>query len=148
MFFISCRLKKQKHICAVQSIECMITGTGSLVLDGFMGAIITYICGIRNFLGIWKLNGKLCVICCLSACGILTILNYNTIWDIIPFIATFIYTIFLAFKSAKITKIGVIPNAILWFIYCFHIGAYVNCIFNIITILFCIKDLYKKNYDD
>lgn len=148
MFFISCRLKKQKHICALQSIECLVTGTATLVLGGIVGALTTYIASIRNILGIWKMNGKLCTIMCLIAISILTIWNYNSLWDLLPLLATITYTIALSFKSAKITKIGVIPNSSIWFVYCLHIGSYVNCIFNIINIVFAIKDIRNRNYLD
>lgn len=148
MFFISCRLKKQRDICILQSIECLVTGTATLVLGGLVGALTTYIASVRNILGVWKMNGKLCTTICLVATSILTILNYNNLWDLLPLLASITYTIALSFKSAKVTKIGVIPNSSIWFIYCLHIGLYVNCIFNIINIVFCIRDLRNKNYLD
>jgi hypothetical protein len=132
----------------MQTIECFITGTSSLIVNGIIGALITYLAGIRNFLGIWKLNGKICVVVCLSLSGLLTIYAYDNIYDLLPFVATVIYTIFLSFKSAKFTKIGTIPNSSLWFIYCLHTGLYINCIFNIINIIFSIKDIYNKKYLD
>lgn len=148
LFFASCRLKKQKSICIVQTIECLITGTGTLILGGFIGALTTYIAAIRNFLGIWKLNGNICTIVCLLATSSLTICNYNNIWDLFPLLATIVYTIALSFKSAKITKIGVIPNSLIWFVYCLYIGSYVNCVFNVVNIIFAIKDIRNKNYSD
>ena len=148
LFFISCRLKKQKSICILQTIECCVTGTATFILGGMIGAFTTYIAGIRNFFGIWKLNGKVCTIMCLLSIGILTFFNYNTFWDLLPLAATIIYTICLSFKSAKITKMGVIPNSLIWFVYCLFIGSYVNCIFNIINVIFAIRDLKNKNYLD
>lgn len=148
LFFLSSRFKKQKHICAMQAIECAVTGTAALILGGFLGAITTYVAGVRNVLGVWKLNGIWCNVSSLVIIFIMTIINYNSLQDLIPFVATLIYTIFLSFKSAKMTKIGIIPNSVLWLLYGIFNNMYINCLFNIINILSCSFDLKNKNYED
>lgn len=148
LFIVSIKQKTQKRISIVQTIECVMTGTAGLFTGAIIGSLTTYISGMRNFLSIWNKNHKWISIVMVIAVSIITACNWTSVWDLFPLLATTTYTILMSFHSAKITKIAVIPNCLLWLIYDFHYGLYVYCAFNIINVGFCIYDLAKKKFED
>ena len=148
MFAVSIKQKTQKRISIIQTVECLITATTVVLAGAIVGSITTYLCALRNFLSIWNKNHKYFSFIMIGVVFVVTLLNWASIWDIFPFVATSVYTIMLSFHSVKLTKIAIIPNCICWFVYDFHYGMYVYCIFNAINIGLCIYDIARKRYED
>lgn len=125
----------------MQCSECTVAIIATLLLGGYTGAIVTLIALIRNIISAVGKTSKTSTIILIATSVVLSIVNANTLLDILPAIASIEYTLALYKNNVKITKIAFAINAFLWTIYDITIGAWVYVIFNIINIAICLYEV-------
>lgn len=140
---ISCKQKTQRKVMIIQCSECTVTIIATLLLGGYTGALVTLIALIRNIISAAGKSSKTSTIILITTSVILSIINANTLLDILPAIASIEYTLALYKNNVRVTKVAFAINAFLWAIYDITIGAWVYIIFNIINIAICLYEVHN-----
>lgn len=137
---LSVHQKDKKGMVCYQVADCVFAIISCLFLKGFSGAASNSIALIRNILELKKKNNKLTVILIAITIFIYGILNYNFIEHVwyswIPIVASMEYTLgMFIFKRYKYSKICLLINELLWFIYSLFILNYIAAVTLIILVI-------------
>ncbi|MDD7280691.1 MAG: YgjV family protein [Erysipelotrichaceae bacterium] len=127
-------LKKKEHILIGQCFQCGLIGISQLILGGITGFITNSFTILRNLLS-FKIPFTKPVKIVFILIQIVLALNFDsiTLINMLPIIATAIFTWYMDSKDPIQFKIVVIGTLLLWLIYDFSISNYVAFFFDCVS---------------
>ncbi|MBR6690437.1 MAG: YgjV family protein [Bacilli bacterium] len=113
------------------------------LLGGLSGAFCSLIGIFRNIVLIKSNNRKIIIPVFIFLYLIVTIIFYENIYSVFPFVANSLYLILITFKTKKILLIGAISSSIFWVLYSIFVSSYVSIITESILIVSNVIQLIK-----
>ncbi len=128
-------IKSRDNILKVQSLQCLIIGTGNLVLGGVTGFIANMISIVRNYICL-KRDFTVPLKLTFISIQVILSLGFNNLGLIgwIPAFCAGFFTWFLDTKNPTVLKTVIILTEILWAVYNLTIRNYVGFATDIFTI--------------
>ena len=115
--------KDAATILAYQTTASLIYALHYFLLGGLSGAFISTISAIRNIAFI-KYKNKIVVPIFIVACLSVTIVFYESIYSVFPFLANSCYFTFVLFNSKKYLLLGEIISGLFWIAYSIFVLSY------------------------
>jgi hypothetical protein len=135
--------KTHKHIIIFSMTESILVIISESLFGATAGIITTVVLLIIDFLNFIDKDRKSFTIILMISLAVLGILNMEIWFDLLPMIASIVYTWLITYKNKLITKTGLLFNTTLWLIYNTYIGSVVYTIMDTIVIILCITEIIK-----
>ena len=131
--------KSRSGMLIYQTVDCFLLAAAQLIFGIPSSAVVLILAAFRNILMLKNRFGRIAVILFSStAVAIGLLANNSGILGFIPIIATLVLTIGLyAFRSARMTKLVILLNLLLWSSYSFLISDFATGISNGASALIC-----------
>ena len=136
MMICSGFIRSRRNILRMQSLQCLIMGSGSLILGGVTGFIANMVSIVRNYVCL-KREFTIPLKFFFIAIQVALSAGFNTLGLIgwLPAISAAIFTWFLDTKNPTVLKTVIILTEVLWAIHNFTILNYVALVTDVFTIL-------------
>ena len=135
--------KTHKRIIVLSMVESILVIISESLFGATAGVITTVVLLIIDFMNFVDKDNKYLTIILMIALAIIGIITMETWYDLLPMIASIVYTWLIVYKKKQITEMGLIINTILWLIYDTHIGSIIYTIMDSIVVTLCIIEIIK-----
>lgn len=135
--------KTHKRIIVLSMVESILVIISESLFGATAGVITTVVLLIIDFMNFVDKDNKCLTIILMIALAIIGIITMETWYDLLPMIASIVYTWLIVYKKKLITEMGLLINTILWLIYDTHIGSIIYTIMDSIVVTLCIIEIIK-----
>ncbi len=142
-------IKKKNHILMAQCVQFAFMGAGQWVLGATAGVVANGISIIRNLLFARVApNWVLKLVFILAQVAFTAYLGFASAFELLPIVATVIFTLSLSLRSDVQFKLAIIAAQLLWLVYDFSHSNYVNVTADVLTVVTTAVGIFmlqKKN---
>ncbi len=142
-------IKKKNHILMAQCVQFTFMGAGQFVLGATAGVVANAVSILRNLL-FTKVapNWALKLLFILVQIAFTAYLGFASAFELLPIVATVIFTLSLSLKSDVQFKLAIIAAQLLWLVYDLSHSNYVNVAADTLTVITTAVGIFmlqKKN---
>lgn len=135
--------KTHKRIIILSMVESILVIISESLFGATAGVITTVVLLIIDFMNFIDKDNKYLTTILMIALAVIGIITMETWYDLLPMIASIVYTWLIVYKKKLITEMGLLINTILWLIYDAHIGSIIYTIMDSIVVILCIIEIIK-----
>lgn len=145
ILILSFQQNNTEKLFKLQIASCLTYSLEYLLLGGFSGALICFICAIRNLV-FSKHKEQIPVFWLYTFLIIMfvsSIISYTGLVSLLPLLSALVYTIALWHKKLRIIRLAELLVAFIYIIYNIYILAYTSVLSSIIELVTTIFAIYR-----
>lgn len=127
--------KTTKKILLMQTLAFFFKSLHYLLLGGLSGFLTSMVSGIRNLIFYKIKSNKYFTVLFTIIFLLIGLFTYNTVFSLLPVIATIIYTLIINYNNPTYLRYGMILTSMTWLIYNIYVVSYSGIIIQIILLI-------------